>query len=69
MIPTCGAAPAPVMPQVGPTWGHAESRETLPQGGHLYLCLYLYLCECLCRCVFVNCLGGRYNGAPQLERL
>ena len=27
VIPTCGAAPAPVMPQVGRTWGRAESRE------------------------------------------
>ena len=28
VIPTCGAAPAPVMPQVRRTWGRAESRET-----------------------------------------
>ena len=27
VIPTCGAAPAPVMPQVRRTWGRAESRE------------------------------------------
>ena len=27
LIPTCGAAPAPVMPQVRRTWGRAESRE------------------------------------------
>jgi hypothetical protein len=27
VIPTCGAAPTPVMPQVRRTWGRAESRE------------------------------------------
>ena len=27
VIPTCGAVPAPVMPQVRRTWGRAESRE------------------------------------------
>ena len=27
VIPTCGAAAAPVMPQVRRTWGRAESRE------------------------------------------
>ena len=32
VIPTCGAVAAPVMPQVGPTWGRAERREVAPGG-------------------------------------
>ena len=69
VIPTCGAAPAPVMPQVRRTWGRAESREKT----QLSSCGTIF---CTCRLVqtradscrlFFGCLrGARLVGAECL---